>query len=307
MLIGSIDVNEFAVIDTIASALGDSATAPWIRVGIGDDAAVMRARDGFDQVASIDTLVADVHFPTNAPPELIGYRALMVSLSDLAAMAAVPRYALVALTLPEVRGATCQQWVQRLASGMAVAAQQTNTALCGGNLSRGPLAISVSVHGEVEAGQARLRSTAAAGERVYVSGPLGSAAACVRTNQLLPVTADALTAQQHAYYRPAARFDCRADILAATSAIDISDGLLQDLAHVLEASGCGAELHAHDIPLGPGAELADALAGGDDYQLLFSSARPPATGICIGKLTHEPGIRLDGKDIPADGYQHFSA
>ena len=120
-------------------------------------------------------------------------------------MAAVPRYALVALALPEVRGATCQQWVQRLASGMAVAAQQTNTALYARNLSRGPLAISVSVHGEVEAGRHDCASTAAAGERVYVSGPLGSAAACVRTNQLLPVTADALTAQQHAYYRPAAR------------------------------------------------------------------------------------------------------
>ncbi|GIS18633.1 MAG: hypothetical protein CM15mP120_05490 [Pseudomonadota bacterium] len=122
------------MIDTIASALGDSATAPWIRVGIGDDAAVMRARDGFDQVASIDTLVADVHFPTNAPPELIGYRALMVSLSDLAAMAAVPRYASgLPLLCPKLGGATCQQWVQRLASGMAVAAQQTNTALCGGH------------------------------------------------------------------------------------------------------------------------------------------------------------------------------
>ncbi|MGB0996935.1 MAG: thiamine-phosphate kinase [Pseudomonadales bacterium] len=300
-------MNEFALIDSIATALGDSATAPWIRVGIGDDAAVMRARDGFDQVASIDTLVADVHFPNNAPPELIGYRALMVSLSDLAAMAAVPRYALVALTLPEVAGDTCQQWVQRLASGMAAAAQETHTALCGGNVSRGPLSISVSVHGEVEAGQARLRSTAAAGEGLYVSGPLGSAAACVRTNQLLPVTADALNAEQHAYYRPMARFDCQPDILAATSAIDISDGLLQDLAHVLQASGCGANLYAHDIPLGQGAELEDALAGGDDYQLLFSSSIVPTVGICIGELTSEPGIRLDGKDIAANGYQHFSA
>ena len=300
-------MNEFALIDSIATALGDSATAPWIRVGIGDDAAVMRARDGFDQVASIDTLVADVHFPNNAPPELIGYRALMVSLSDLAAMAAVPRYALVALTLPEVAGDTCQQWVQRLASGMAAAAQETHTALCGGNVSRGPLSISVSVHGEVEAGQARLRSTAAAGEGLYVSGPLGSAAACVRTNQLLPVTADALNAEQHAYYRPMARFDCQPDILAATSAIDISDGLLQDLAHVLQASGCGANLYAHDIPLGQGAELEDALAGGDDYQLLFSSSIVPTVGICIGELTSEPGIRLDGKDIAANGYKHFSA
>ena len=97
-------MNEFALIGDIAQALGNSATAPWVHVGIGDDAAVLQPRAGFDAVASIDTLVADVHFPMSAPAELIGYRALMVSLSDLAAMAALPRYALVALTLPELGG-----------------------------------------------------------------------------------------------------------------------------------------------------------------------------------------------------------
>lgn len=300
-------MSEFALIDSIANALGDSAIAPWIRIGIGDDAAVMRSRDGFEQVASIDTLVADVHFPQHAPPELIGYRALMVSLSDLAAMAAVPRYALVALTLPEAQDSAHQQWVQRLASGMAAAARATNTALCGGNLSRGPLSISVSVHGEVEAGRASLRSTAGADERLYVSGALGSAAACLREGQLLPVQVDGLSAVQQAYYQPTARFDCRDDLLNATSAIDISDGLLQDLSHVLNASGCGAELYAADIPLGAGANLEDALHGGDDYQLLFSSSHAPAIGICIGKLTSNSGIRLDGKEITARGYQHFSS
>jgi thiamine-monophosphate kinase len=112
---------------------------------------------------------------------------------------------------------------------------------------------------------------------------------------------------QQAYYQPTARFDCRDDLLNATSAIDISDGLLQDLSHVLDASGCGAELYAADIPLGAGANLEDALHGGDDYQLLFSSSHAPAIGICIGKLTDNSGIRLDGKEIQARGYQHFSS
>ena len=146
-------VNEFGLIDDITQALGDSATAPWVHVGIGDDAAVMRPRPGFDAVASIDTLVADVHFPMSAPADLIGYRALMVSLSDLAAMAALPRYALVALTLPELGSQISPQWVQQLAQGMAMAAEETGTALCGGNLTRGALSISVSVHGEVSRGR----------------------------------------------------------------------------------------------------------------------------------------------------------
>lgn len=300
-------VNEFGLIDDITQALGDSATAPWVHVGIGDDAAVMRPRPGFDAVASIDTLVADVHFPMSAPADLIGYRALMVSLSDLAAMAALPRYALVALTLPELGSQISPQWVQQLAQGMAMAAQETGTALCGGNLTRGALSISVSVHGEVEQGQAKLRSSGGPGQRLFVTGALGGAAACLRQQQHLFVAPDALSAMQNAYYRPQARFDCRRDIQAASCAIDISDGLLQDLNHVLKASGCGADLRAAAIPLAAGASLEDALSGGDDYQLLFASAESVTTGVCIGELSSELGLRLDGKDVEIHGYQHFSA
>ena len=300
-------VNEFGLIDDITQALGDSATAPWVHVGIGDDAAVMRPRPGFDAVASIDTLVADVHFPMSAPADLIGYRALMVSLSDLAAMAALPRYALVALTLPELGSQISPQWVQQLAQGMAMAAQETGTALCGGNLTRGALSISVSVHGEVEQGQAKLRSSGEPGQRLFVTGALGGAAACLRQQQHLFVAPDALSAMQNAYYRPQARFDCRRDIQAASCAIDISDGLLQDLNHVLKASGCGADLRAAAIPLAAGASLEDALSGGDDYQLLFASAESVTTGVCIGELSSELGLRLDGKGVEIHGYQHFSA
>jgi thiamine-monophosphate kinase len=243
----------------------------------------------------------------SAPADLIGYRALMVSLSDLAAMAALPRYALVALTLPELGSQISPQWVQQLAQGMAMAAEETGTALCGGNLTRGALSISVSVHGEVEQGQAKLRSSGEPGQRLFVTGALGGAAACLRQQQHLSVAPDALSAMQNAYYRPQARFDCRRDIQAASCAIDISDGLLQDLNHVLKASGCGADLRAAAIPLAAGASLEDALSGGDDYQLLFASAESVTTGVCIGELSSELGLRLDGKGVEIHGYQHFSA
>ena len=160
----------------------------------------------------------------------------MVSLSDLAAMAALPRYALVALTLPELGGQISPQWVQQLAQGMGyVAAEETGTALCGGNLTRGALSISVSVHGEVEQGQAKLRSSGEPGQRLFVTGALGGAAACLRQQQHLSVAPDALSAMQNAYYRPRARFDCRRDIQAASCAIDISDGLLAGLKPCLKS------------------------------------------------------------------------
>ena len=301
------NVNEFGLIQTIAEVLDDSATAPWVRVGIGDDAAVLHMRAGFDAVASIDTLVGDVHFPLSAPAELIGYRAMMVSLSDLAAMAALPRYALVALTLPELGDQTNVQWVRQLAYGMAMAAKETGTALCGGNLSRGGLSISVSVHGEIEQGQAKLRGSGKAGQRLFVTGALGGAAACLRQQLHLSVASDALSDLQRAYYRPQARFDCRSEIRAASCAIDISDGLVQDLNHILRASGCGADLWTDAIPLAVGATLEDALHGGDDYQIVFASAEPVAAGVCIGELSRTPGIHLDGKEVEIHGYQHFRA
>ncbi|NOX49302.1 MAG: thiamine-phosphate kinase, partial [Gammaproteobacteria bacterium] len=138
-------MDEFSLIDCIVSELGSQAKGPWIALGPGDDAAVIAQSPGCQTVASIDTLIAERHFPTAAPAELVGYRALMVSLSDLAAMAAVPRYALVALTLPRAD----KDWVVGMARGMADAARLTGTYICGGNLSRGPLSITVSVHGEV--------------------------------------------------------------------------------------------------------------------------------------------------------------
>ena len=166
-------MDEFRLIDTVLGVLGDRAAGEWIAVGPGDDAAVIKSTPGCDQVASIDSLVAGVHFPELAPADLIGYRAMMVSLSDIAAMAATPRYVLIALVLPDGD----PSWVQSCARGIAQAAEECDVYVCGGNFSAGPLSITVSVHGEVPAGNALLRSGARPGQGVYVSGALGGAAA----------------------------------------------------------------------------------------------------------------------------------
>ena len=294
--------NEFALIDAIVEGLGDRATGDWVSVGPGDDAAVITTTPGLAQVASIDTLLPDVHFPAAAPAQLIGYRALMVSFSDLAAMRAAPRYCLVSLSMDESQGAA---WVVSLARGMADAARELGVYVCGGNLTRGPLNIAVSVHGEVEHQHLLRRSEGQPGQQLSVTGALGAAAACVRTGQMLPVDPKALTPLQHAYYRPQARFDVAAMVQAASAGLDISDGLSQDLAHLCAASGCGAALQSLSIPIGAGATLEDALFGGDDYELLVASNEALPGAYTIGVLTAEPGLTLDGAPLAAKGFDHF--
>ena len=294
--------NEFALIDAIVEGLGDRATGDWVSVGPGDDAAVIKATPGLAQVASIDTLLPDVHFPAAAPAQLIGYRALMVSFSDLAAMRALPRYCLVSLSMDESQGAA---WVASLACGMADAARELGVYVCGGNLTRGPLNIAVSVHGEVEHQHLLRRSEGQPGQQLSVTGALGAAAACVRTGQMLPVDPKALTPLQHAYYRPRARFEVSAMVQAASAGLDISDGLSQDLAHLCAASGCGAALQSLSIPIGAGATLEDALFGGDDYELLVASNEALPGAYTIGVLTAEPGLTLDGAPFAAKGFDHF--
>ena len=297
--------NEFALIDAIVEGLGDRATGDWVSVGPGDDAAVIKTTPGLAQVASIDTLLPDVHFPAAAPAHLIGYRALMVSFSDLAAMRASPRYCLVSLSIDDTQLALGSAWVVSLARGMADAARDLGVYVCGGNLTRGPLNIAVSAHGEIEHQCLLRRSGGQAGQQLSVTGRLGAAAACVRTGQMLPVDPAVLTPLQSAYYRPQARFDVLAMVETASAGLDISDGLSQDLAHLCAASGCGAALQAASIPLAAGATLEDALFGGDDYELLVASDKPLPGAHTIGMLTAQPGLTLDGAPLASNGFDHF--
>ncbi len=296
-------MDEFSLINTVVAQLGEQAQGRWVRLGPGDDAAVIEQSPDCEAVASIDTLVGGVHFPLGSTPLQVGYRALMVSLSDLAAMGAEPRYVLVALTLPQADAA----WVSHLAQGMAEAAVACDVYLCGGNFAKGPLSLTVSVHGEIPMGQAVTRSGARVGDGVFVSGDVGGAGACVRQQDWdfsIP-----LSPGQERYLRPRARFDLCAHLREhAHAAIDVSDGLVADMSHICTASDVSAQLDRTAIPLSPGAVLEDALYGGDDYQLLCTAATDKLPGFtCIGEITVGSGVWLDGVQLEPRGYNHFGA
>ena len=219
--------DEFGLIDAIVAGLGDRGAGDWITVGPGDDAALIQATPGMHQVASIDSLLADVHFPLSAPPQLIGYRALMVAFSDLAAMAATPRYCLVSLSIDAVQLALGSGWSCGPSPRHGRGGGSVRGLCMWRQFESGALNIGVSVHGEVDRQRVLLRSGGAAGHGLYVTGPLGGAAACVRTRQMVPADPKALTPLQQAYYRPLARCDLAADLGLVAAGMDISDGLAQ--------------------------------------------------------------------------------
>ena len=182
--------------------------------------------------------------------------------------------------------------------------RETGGRLLGGNLARGPRSITISVHGFCPADQVLLRSGASSGEGIFITGPLGTSAAAVAAQELSALN-DPRTKR---YFRPRARVEAGLSLRGvASSCIDVSDGLLQDLDHLCSASGLGALLESAAIPIGEGANLDHALHGGDDYELLFTaSALPPGMDACrIGTLSSTEGIRLDGSAVAIKGYQHF--
>ena len=300
-------VNEFLLIDQIVAALGDVAAGACVRIGPGDDAAVSTTPRGMELASSIDALVADVHFPAEAGPALIGYRAIMVSASDLAAMGAAGGFVLVALNLPEGD----PDWARSWRGVWRKPPPSWGLSLIGGNIAAGPLAITVSVHGFAPAGQALTRAGAGVGDAVFVTGRLGGAAAAVARGDLASCQAPGdLDPLSRHYFRPRARIAEGVEPPGrASSAIDLSDGLLQDLSHIGERSVVGFDLESTTIPVEPGATLTQALSGGDDYELCFTMATtPPPLAVAVhrvGRVVSKPGIRLDGEAVDASGYQHF--
>jgi thiamine-monophosphate kinase len=323
-------MDEFALIEMLLEALGDQKTGAAIMLGPGDDAALVEPVAGQWLVSSIDTLVAGIHFPADAGADLVGYRALAVSISDLAAMGADPLYCLIALTVPAPEPA----WVQRFASGVAAASFAFRCPVAGGNIACGPLNVSVSVHGQTPAGEALRRSGARPGHRVMVSGRFGAAAAALGHPDLstLRTLAEvrALQAREPEtalarYYLPRPRLELGRTLRGiAAAAIDVSDGLLADLGHICSASGCAAAVDVASIPRGGGATLEQALTGGDDYELCLvvppdrvaaADAVAAAIGVQltdIGQIIAGDRWRLtdDGRPFeapldPAGGYRHF--
>jgi thiamine-monophosphate kinase len=304
--------------------------APNAVLGVGDDAALLAPTPGTELVVSSDMLVAGRHFFPDADAFLMGHKALAVNLSDLAAMGAVPRWAILSLALPEVDEA----WLADFSRGFFELAERYGVSLVGGDTTRGPLNLCVTVLGEAPAGRALRRSGAKVGDGVWVSGDLGAAALGLRylRGEIGFDAADAALCQER-LHRPEPRV-VLGDMLAcvAHAAIDISDGLLADLGHILERSGVGAEIEFDRLPAHPvvSAKRADPLvrrcllAGGDDYELCFTAPadRTPAilavaqaAGVPVarvGRITGESGLRLlDGEgremDIGERGFDHFAA
>ncbi len=297
-------MQEFEIIDAIVAKLGSATQAPSVSVGPGDDAAVTRVPPGHDLASSVDSLLADVHFPAAAPADLIAYRSMMVSLSDLAAMGAEPAWVMVSLSLPNAD----QAWIGAFAEGIAAAAQDAKVAVVGGNLAAGPLQVTVSVHGFVPSGKALLRSGAKPGDAICLSGPVGGAASALNRLDLGACARATLQGCARAYWMPQPPFETAAALRShASSCIDVSDGLLQDLAHICRASRVGAHLSSAAIPLAEGAQLRDGLCGGDDYVLCFTTGAEQLANAhsVIGEIVAGEDIQVDGQRADVAGYQHF--
>lgn len=299
-------------------------------LAVGDDAALLRPRAGMQLAVSTDMLVSGTHFFSDTDPEDLGWKTLAVNVSDLAAMGAEPRWAFLALALP----AADDPWIAAFARGLFACADAFGVDLAGGDTTRGPLNLSVTIVGEVPAGQAITRTGARAGNELWISGQPGLAAlglAALRGEVALDAAGRARCVD--ALQRPQPRVELGLQLRGiATAMLDVSDGLLGDLAHILEASAVGAIVDASALPLdalrATGANAAIArrclLSGGDDYELLFAapaSARPALTELStslglplhrIGQITGQAGVCLlrepDGTLAPAgaSGYDHFA-
>ena len=298
-----------------------------VSLGIGDDAALVRVPEGAELVVSVDTIVAGVHFPAAVSPADIGYRALAVNLSDIAAMGATPAWATLALTLPAAE----ESWLEGFCSGFFALASAHDVMLIGGDTTSGPLSVTVQIMGHAPIGKALRRSGARAGDLIVVSGHVGDAAAGLALLQQQAAAdqrpRDQLVAR---FLRPEPRIALGLALRdVASAAIDISDGLGADLTHILESSGVGAHLSLDSLPLSEALAtsfesqraLELALGGGDDYELCITV--PPqrlpmlsqiaSTCACpltrVGIIEAQPGLRctLGGIAVAPTqgGFQHF--
>jgi len=315
-------LSEFALIGRYLQTL--AASADGVALGIGDDCALLRVPDGQQLAISVATLVAAVHFPPDTPPDKLARRALNACVSDLAAMGAEPRWLTLALTLPRAD----ESWIAAFASALGDELEGFGMALVGGDTTRGPLSLTLQVHGVIPVGQALCRHGAKVGDAIYVTGTLGDAMAGLDQLQHQPSPDGALLAR---FYHPQARVAVGLALRGlASAAIDISDGLAADLGHILARSGVGATLQLDRLPLSQPLRrhytaeqaLQFALTGGEDFELCFTVPAPsePALALAlqglgvaftrIGAIEAQAGLRArdaDGQrvNLSTAGYQHF--
>lgn len=296
-----------------------------VPLGIGDDAAVVRAPAGSELAITTDVLVSGVHFPENTEPAAIGHKALAVNLSDLAAMGAAPAWATLGLTIPRIE----ESWLAGFSSGFLGLAEAFDVQLVGGDTTGGSLTIAVQLTGILDGERYLTRSGANEGDAIYVSGTLGDAAMGLRARN----TASDRPESDHAYFierlnRPTPRVALGLSLVGhATAAIDVSDGLAADLGHLCAASGIGAVVDVSELPLSeayrrvlPKVGRGPALTFGDDYELCFTVASNDAPeverlargiGVAVTRIGHMTGHKLNWLEAgqpfePGEyGYQHF--
>lgn len=318
--------SEFSIIESYFAGLTPERDDTLL--SIGDDCALLTPIAGQAVAISMDTLVAGVHFFEDVAPEKLGHKALAVNLSDLAAMGATPAWFTLALTLPDFN----ESWLAGFADGLATLARQHQIQLVGGDTTRGPLSITIQVHGLVEPAKAFRRNAARPGDWVFVSGTLGDAGVALQL-KLHKLKNNNLTDADLVYLNQ--RLECptpRNQLAARLSgridaAIDISDGLLADLQHILDLSQVGANIDVAVLPLSSalqklpeGIALEQALTGGDDYELCFTASADIAPVLaqefageitCIGLINDSGKLTLEGRQnlnqiTHKAGYDHFN-
>ena len=306
-------MSEFSIIKQYFSSLGAGKN---VLLSVGDDAAALRVDEGCELIVSTDTSTAGVHFPDDLFPEDIAYKSVAAAASDLAAMGASPLGMTLAISLPEHDAL----WLHGFSQGLAAASSDFELPLIGGDTTRGLLSITVTVMGQCAIGQKLLRSGASAGELLCVSGTLGDSALGLSMLQGKERGLDIEFEDQEyllsRFSRPTSRISLGEDLLGqATSCVDVSDGLLADAAHIADASGCKLVIDSAKLPLsqplvasiGRERALTLALAGGEDFELLFSlpeSKSLPDGCTVIGVVEAGEGVVCD-QAVEREGYDHF--
>lgn len=320
-------LTEFEIIQQFFTS--NKSSRPDVKLGVGDDCAIVHPPLDHDLVMTIDNFIRDVHFEKHYSAEDIGYKSLAVSLSDIAAMGADPAWVLLSLTLPE----TNAEWLTDFAKGFFRLIDHFSLQLIGGNTAQGPFNIATQVTGFLPQGTGLRRDAAKPGDLIYVTGTLGDAGLAWQALQRqIKLTDAALEEVLPRLFHPSPRI--KEGILLrdmAHAAIDVSDGLAADLMHLLQASKVGATIKTHRLPLSktlrtqikPEQAWELALGAGDDYELCFTLPRDRQSEfewrfgsfdcgyICIGEIEAEPGLRIvteEGKPyaVKNKGYLHFS-
>jgi len=294
-------------------------TDPTVELGVGDDAAIFNLDSDYQLVTTTDTLSEGVHFFKDDSPENIAYKSLAVNLSDIAAMGAIAKWFTLAITLPKID----EIWLKKFSESLKETSLKYNVSLIGGDTTRGPLNITITMMGVVEKSKAIKRSGANNGDNIYISGEIGDAALCLKkiNKGEKPHKVEMIKLN-----RPTPRLDLGNALKGiASSCVDISDGLEQDLSHIIKASKVGAIINVQKLPLSQSMvkyiednnDWSLPLCGGDDYELCFTAPKNfnseiiKIGEICkiritkVGVIVKEKGLRIKGYDSQAASYQHF--